>query len=75
MKIHEWFLVLFVVTLMLCGCAKVEYKYVPTCPYGVSYMTAKDYEVISDPNQVSDLLADWIVANDQFCEESVENVK
>lgn len=74
MKISEILVVLFVIlACCLTGCVKTEYKYIPTCPYGVSYMTQSDYEILSDPNKMSDLFVDWVIANNEFCTKGDEN--
>ena len=54
--------------LLLCGCAGHDYIKVPTCPFGVPYMTRSDYEILSDPNKISDQFADWVIATGEFCE-------
>lgn len=58
--------------LLLFGCAGRDYIKVPTCPFGVPYMTQSDYEILSDPNKISDQFADWVIATGEFCED--ENV-
>lgn len=54
--------------LLLFGCAGRDYIKVPTCPFGVPYMTQSDYEILSDPNKISDQFADWVIATGEFCE-------
>lgn len=54
--------------LLLCGCGGRDYIKVPTCPFGVPYMTQSDYEILSDPNKISDQFADWVIATGEFCE-------
>lgn len=72
MKIDEIIIVLVVVlACCLAGCTKTVY--VPTCPFGVSYMTRSDYEILSDPNKMSDMFVDWVIANNEFCEQENKN--
>lgn len=45
------------------------YVPMPVCPYGPPYMLASDYATLSSPELISDMLADWILANGLYCEE------
>ena len=61
-----------VIRFLLCVCilggcsSSPVLKY--TCPYGVGWMTAKDYQIISDPTQISDKFADWLLKTNMYCE-------
>lgn len=60
---------MFGILMILLGCnAQNEYIYVATCPYGPPYMTESDYKILSNPDMISDMFADWVVANGEFCE-------
>lgn len=62
-------LIIISVVLILLGCQRnTEYIQVPTCPYGPPYMTESDYKILSNPDMISDMFADWVVANGEFCE-------
>lgn len=57
-----------VVCVCLGGCTNPPViKY--TCPYGVGWMTAEDYQIISDPAKISDRFADWLLKTNMYCEE------
>ena len=61
-----------VIRFLLCVCilggcsSSPVLKY--TCPYGVGWLTAKDYQIISDPAQISDKFADWLLKTNMYCE-------
>ena len=61
-----------VIRFLLCACilggcsSSPVLKY--TCPYGVGWLTAKDYQIISDPAQISDKFADWLLKTNMYCE-------
>ena len=61
-----------VIRFLLCVCilggcsSSPVLKY--TCPYGVGWLTAKDYQIISDPDQISDKFADWLLKTNMYCE-------
>lgn len=38
------------------------------CPNGVGWLTANDYQIISDPAQISDRFADWLLKTNMYCE-------
>lgn len=60
--------------LVLCGCTPTkEYVQQPVCPYGTPPITQSDYNVLSDPEVISNQFADWVVANGLFCEGAVNN--
>jgi hypothetical protein len=60
------------ISFLLCACVlggcsgSPVIKY--TCVYGVGWMTAKDYQIISDPAQISDKFADWLLKTNMYCE-------
>ena len=61
-----------VIRFLLCVCilggcsSSPVLKY--ACPYGVGWLTAKDYQIISDPAQISDKFADWLLKTNMYCE-------
>lgn len=63
------FLIAFSLCLGVAGCTRVVYVPSPVCPYGPPYMLPSDYEVLANPDMISDQLADWILANGMFCDE------
>ena len=58
----------FLLVLLMLGCCKTEVVY--TCPYGVGWMEEKDYILMSDPAQISDRFADWVLKTNMYCEEN-----
>lgn len=62
----SFYWVLFILVLLMLGCCKKEVVYV--CPYGVGWMEEKDFLVMSDPAQISDRFADWVLKTNMYCE-------
>lgn len=54
----------------LCGCTRVEFVPAPVCPYGPPYMLPSDYDTLTNTELISDMFADWVIANGLFCEET-----
>lgn len=60
------------ISFLLCACvlggcsSSPVVKY--TCAYGVGWMTAEDYQLISDPTKISDKFADWLLKTNMYCE-------
>lgn len=52
---------------VLGGCSSSPViKY--TCPYGVGWLTERDYQTLSDPSLTSDKFADWLLMTNMYCE-------
>lgn len=60
-------LIVLIVMLTMCCCTP-KVQYVPVCPYGVGWITANDYQILSDPDKISDMFADWVLATNMYCE-------
>lgn len=54
---------------LFCGCSQVYTEY--TCPFGVGYLTPRDYETMLDGNLISDEFATWLLQTNMYCEKGI----
>jgi len=54
--------------IFLSGCvSKTEYVY--KCPFGVGYLTQKDYETMQCPDLISEQFITWLITTNEYCKE------
>lgn len=72
MLFNKWFcwaILITMLVLLMTACTPktvVEYR----CPFGVGWLTANDYQIISDPAKISDKFADWLLQTNMYCEDN-----
>lgn len=55
-----------ILAIILSGCA-VRTEYVYKCPYGVGYLTNRDYETMSSPDLISEQFILWLLNTNEYC--------